>query len=45
MALEPVYADGGGGGDAQKGVINVRADRQQLIGVTTGTAVVATVPH
>jgi len=46
MALEPVYADGGaGGGGAQKGVINVRADRQQLIGVTTGTAVIATVPH
>jgi len=45
MALEPVYADGGGGGEPQKGVINVRADRQQLIGVTTSTAVHATVPH
>jgi len=45
MALEPVYADGGGGGEPPKGVINVRADRQQLIGVTTGTAVNATVPH
>jgi len=45
MALEPVYADGGGGGGAAKGVINVRADRQQLIGVTTGTAVHAKVPH
>jgi RND family efflux transporter MFP subunit len=44
MALEPVYADGQGG-SAQRGVINVRADRQQLIGVTTGTAVYATVPH
>jgi RND family efflux transporter MFP subunit len=46
MALEPVYADGGSGAGAdQKGVINVRADRQQLIGVTTDTAVVSTVPH
>ena len=45
MALEPVYADGQGDGSDQRGVINVRADRQQLIGVTTGTAVVATVPH
>jgi RND family efflux transporter MFP subunit len=45
MALEPVYADGQGGGSDQRGVINVRADRQQLIGVTTGTAVHATVPH
>jgi len=45
MALEPVYADGGGGGSDQKGVINVRADRQQLIGVTTSTAVHAAVPH
>jgi Cu(I)/Ag(I) efflux system membrane fusion protein len=45
MALEPVYADGGGGGEPQKGVINVRADRQQLIGVTTSTAVHAAVPH
>ena len=45
MALEPVYADGGGSGEPQKGVINVRADRQQLIGVTTSTAVHATVPH
>jgi Cu(I)/Ag(I) efflux system membrane fusion protein len=45
MALEPVYADGQGGVSDQRGVINVRADRQQLIGVTTGTAVVATVPH
>lgn len=45
MALEPVYADGGGGGEPEKGVINVRADRQQLIGVTTSTAVHATVPH
>jgi RND family efflux transporter MFP subunit len=45
MALEPVYADGQSGGSDQRGVINVRADRQQLIGVTTGTAVHATVPH
>ena len=45
MALEPVYADGGGGDSDQRGVINVRADRQQLIGVTTGTAVHATVSH
>jgi RND family efflux transporter MFP subunit len=45
MALEPVYADGQGGASDQRGVINVRADRQQLIGVTTGIAVVATVPH
>ena len=45
MALEPVYADGGGGASDQRGVINVRADRQQLIGVTTGTAMHATVPH
>ena len=45
MALEPVYADGQGGGSDQRGVINVRADRQQLIGVTTGTAVHATVSH
>ena len=45
MALEPVYADGQGGGSDQRGVINVRADRQQLIGVTTSTAVHATVPH
>ncbi len=45
MALEPVYADGGGSGEPQKGVINVRADRQQLIGVTTSTAVHAAVPH
>ena len=45
MALEPVYADGGGGDAAAKGIINVRADRQQLIGVTTSTAVHATVPH
>jgi len=44
MALEPVYADGEGASD-QPGVINVRADRQQLIGVTTGTAVFAAVPH
>jgi RND family efflux transporter MFP subunit len=45
MALEPVYADGQGGASDQRGVINVRADRQQLIGVTTDTAVHATVPH
>ena len=45
MALEPVYAGGSGGASNQKGVINVRADRQQLIGVTTGTAVHAKVPH
>ena len=45
MALEPVYADGRGGGSDQRGVINVRADRQQLIGVTTSTAVHAAVPH
>jgi Cu(I)/Ag(I) efflux system membrane fusion protein len=46
MALEPVYADAQGGDAAsQQGLINVRADRQQLIGVTTGTAVVAAVPH
>jgi RND family efflux transporter MFP subunit len=45
MALEPVYADGQGEGSNQRGVINVRADRQQLIGVTTSTAVHATVPH
>ena len=45
MALEPVYADGGGGASNQKGVINVRADRQQLIGVTTSTAVHAAVEH
>lgn len=46
MALEPVYADGSSGDAASdRGLINVRADRQQLIGVTTGTAVVATVPH
>jgi membrane fusion protein, copper/silver efflux system len=47
MPLEPVYADGEGGADGggQNGLINVRADRQQLIGVTFGTAVVATVPH
>ena len=44
MALEPVYADGEGASD-QRGVINVRADRQQLIGVTTSTAVHAAVPH
>ncbi len=44
MALEPVFADGQGG-SGQRGVINVRADRQQLIGVTTGTAVHATVSH
>ena len=46
MALEPVYADSQGGDAAsERGLINVRADRQQLIGVTTGTAVTATVPH
>jgi len=45
MPLEPVFADGGGGGADRRGFINVRADRQQLIGVTTGTAVHATVPH
>jgi RND family efflux transporter MFP subunit len=45
MALEPVYADGQGGSSDQRGVINVRADRQQLIGVTTGTAVNDKVPH
>ena len=45
MALEPVYADGGGAASAGPGVINVRADRQQLIGVTTSTAIHATVPH
>ncbi|MCK5376552.1 MAG: efflux RND transporter periplasmic adaptor subunit, partial [Acidobacteria bacterium] len=45
MALEPVYADGEGGASDQRGVINVRADRQQLFGVTTGTAVVDTIPH
>lgn len=45
MALEPVYADGQGGASDQRGIINVRADRQQLIGVTTETAVNDTVPH
>lgn len=47
MALEPVYADGEAGLDdaAERGLISVRADRQQLIGVTFGTAAVATVPH
>jgi len=45
MALEPVYADGGGSGEPQKGVINVRADRQQLIGVTTSAAIHDAVPH
>jgi RND family efflux transporter MFP subunit len=45
MALEPVYADGQGGASDQRGVINVRADRQQLIGVKTSTTVHAAVPH
>ncbi len=45
MALEPVYANGQGGDSDQRGVINVRADRQQLIGVKTSIAVHATVPH
>ncbi|HSN55176.1 MAG TPA: efflux RND transporter periplasmic adaptor subunit [Candidatus Sulfomarinibacteraceae bacterium] len=46
MALEPVYADGSSGDAASdRGLITVRADRQQLIGVTTGTAVTAAVPH
>jgi RND family efflux transporter MFP subunit len=45
MALEPVYADGAGGAGDHRGLINVRTDRQQLIGVTTSSAVHATIPH
>ncbi len=47
MPLEPVYADGEGGGEgaAGSGLIKVRADRQQLVGVTVAPAVVGTVPY
>ena len=40
MALEPVYADGGGaaaGSALPAGAVSVRPDRQQLIGVQTAT--------
>ncbi len=48
MPLEPVYADGAGAADARAslpGSVAVRADRQQLIGVTVETVSRRTLRH